>query len=47
MPPSTWWRRISTRHEVAVTLNKHPRYEIRARNGYQGRGKIAAPEVAR
>jgi VWFA-related protein len=32
-------------HEVSVSVKKHPRYEIRARKGYQGRSKITLSEV--
>jgi VWFA-related protein len=34
-------------HEVTVAVKKHPKYEIRARKGYEGRGKITLPEVIR
>jgi len=32
-------------HEVLVAVKKHPKYEIRARNGYEGRSKITLSEV--
>lgn len=31
-------------HEIVVAVKKHPRYDIRARKGYQGRSKITASE---
>jgi VWFA-related protein len=31
-------------HEVSVTVKKHPKYDIRARKGYKGRGKITLSE---
>ena len=34
-------------HEVLVSVRKHPKYEIRARKGYQGRSKITVSEVIR
>jgi VWFA-related protein len=34
-------------HDVAVTVKKHPKYDIRARKGYNGRSKITVPEVIR
>ena len=34
-------------HEVSVTVKTHPKYEIRARKGYQGRSKIPLSEVIR
>ena len=34
-------------HEVSVAVKKHPKYEIRARKGYEGRSKITLPEVIR
>ena len=32
-------------HELSVTVKKRGRYDIRARKGYMGRGRIAAPEA--
>jgi VWFA-related protein len=34
-------------HDVTVTVKKHPKYDIRARKGYQGRSKITLSEVTR
>ncbi|MEO6239334.1 MAG: VWA domain-containing protein [Vicinamibacterales bacterium] len=34
-------------HEVAVTVRKHPKYDIRARKGYKGRSTISSSEVIR
>jgi VWFA-related protein len=34
-------------HEVTVAVTRHPKYEIRARKGYEGRSKITQPEVIR
>ena len=34
-------------HEVSVAVKKHPKYDIRARKGYEGRSKITLPEVIR
>jgi VWFA-related protein len=38
VPPDGW-------HDVSVTVKKQPKYEIRARKGYQGRSKISLSEV--
>jgi VWFA-related protein len=34
-------------HDVAVSVKRHPRYEIRARKGYRGRSNITLSEVTR
>jgi hypothetical protein len=32
-------------HELSVSVKKRGRYDIRARKGYMGRGKIGSPEA--